>query len=210
MTKNLFTLDSIKPKALFTNLLVLNHLNKMEKLNNLSPFSFLYDKSLDLSHLHVFGSVCYTSTLVANRKKFHSRVRNCLFLGYRTSVKGFILFNLHNRKLFLSRNITFNETFFPFSKSMHFDITTQLSTICLPSNTTSPNLDNPNIFEPVPSNQLTQPNNTHISTLSNPFFYQTKTSPKLFERLSLQYSPLTTYNKSLIQYCISIFSFSHI
>ncbi|RDX58624.1 hypothetical protein CR513_62044, partial [Mucuna pruriens] len=38
---------------------------------------------------------------------------------------------------------------------------TQLSTICLPSNTISPNLNDRNIYKSAPSNQLTQLENTH-------------------------------------------------
>ncbi|RDX74970.1 hypothetical protein CR513_45209, partial [Mucuna pruriens] len=149
-----------------------------------SPISVLYNKLPNLPHLQVFGSQCYTCTLVANKKKFHSHARKCLFLGYEGGVKRLLLFDLHNRELFLSKKVVFHETNFLSPKSTFFYITTQLSIICLPSNTTSPNLDHPNISK-------------------------SETSTKLFKRLPLQYNSFTPYN--IITYLFSYFlTFDHL
>jgi len=38
-------------------------------LNNATPYEKLYKKFCDISHLHVFGCLCYSSTILAHRKK---------------------------------------------------------------------------------------------------------------------------------------------
>ncbi|KAK2366753.1 putative mitochondrial protein [Trifolium repens] len=103
------------------------------KLNNASPYSVLYNKNPDLSHLKVFGSLCFASTLTSHRKKFEPRARKCVYLGHKEGVKGFILFDLINREFFLSRHVIFYENTFPFtSSSSSYNSSTLTFPICLP------------------------------------------------------------------------------
>jgi len=55
--------------------------------------------------------------LTAQRTKFDKKAKKCVFLGYQRGTRGYLLYNLHNREIFLSRNIEFYENNFPFYQS---------------------------------------------------------------------------------------------
>jgi len=86
-------------------------------LDNKSPYYVLHDKLPDISHLRLFGCLAFTSTNTSHRKKLDSRARKCIFLRYKRGVKCFLLCDLHNRELFLSRHVHFYENIFPHKQS---------------------------------------------------------------------------------------------
>ncbi|KAI5434750.1 hypothetical protein KIW84_021536 [Lathyrus oleraceus] len=55
-----------------------------------------------------------SATLKSNRKKLDSRSRKCINLGHKPGVKGHLLFDLHNKELFISRDVVFFESDFPY------------------------------------------------------------------------------------------------
>ena len=97
-------------------------------LTNKTPFEKLYNKPPSFVHSKVFGCLCFASTLSHNKSKFDPRSIPYVFLGFPFGVKGYKLLNLATKKTFVSRDVTFHETVFPFisstySSSPHSNIT---------------------------------------------------------------------------------------
>nr|KYP53203.1 Retrovirus-related Pol polyprotein from transposon TNT 1-94 [Cajanus cajan] len=86
-------------------------------LENRTPYELLYSKPPLFMHLKVFGCLAYASTLEAHRTKFNSRARKSVFIGYKEGIKGYILYDLQSKEVFISRNVIFYETNFPFNDS---------------------------------------------------------------------------------------------
>jgi len=83
-------------------------------LQNESPYFLLHKMQPDLYHLKVFGSLAYASTLQAHRSKLASRARKCIFLGYKSGMKGVVLLDIHLKQIFVSRNVTHHESILPY------------------------------------------------------------------------------------------------
>lgn len=111
-------------------------------LNNQSPYFVLHNKLPNLNLFKVFICLCYASTLHSHRTKLQPRAIKSLFLGYKSGYKGFTLYDLYSREIFVSRHVTFHENFLPyhltssstppdweyFSLSPSSDITTPIPT----------------------------------------------------------------------------------
>jgi len=81
-------------------------------LKNSSPFEMLYNKNCDLSHIRVFGCLCYNSTLIANRNELDPRADIDVFLGFK--LKGYVVYKLKTHAITVSG--VFYEDVFPYSK----------------------------------------------------------------------------------------------
>lgn len=86
-------------------------------LQNKSPYTLLYNTAPDFDTLKVFGSLVFASTLQSHRTKLDLRARKCVFLGYKSGVKGVVLLDLLNNSIFLSRDVTHHEHIFPYQSS---------------------------------------------------------------------------------------------
>ncbi|XP_074297622.1 uncharacterized protein LOC141628364 [Silene latifolia] len=84
-------------------------------LHGKTPFELLFGKPANLELLRVFGCLAYAKN-VNPTDKFDSRSRKCVFLGYPFGKKGWTLFDLESGKYFHSRDVSFIEEIFPYSK----------------------------------------------------------------------------------------------
>jgi len=99
---------------------------------NCFPFEKLYNKQPDLSTIRVFGCMCYNSTLVFNINKLDPRANVCVFLGFKSNVKGYIVLDLKNHSINVSRNVVFYENYFPYSRKTNDDTNMNSFDIPLP------------------------------------------------------------------------------
>lgn len=82
-------------------------------LKNQTPYELLHKNKPDFSMLNVFGSLCYASTN-APRQEFDPRSTKGVFLGYQTGTKGYVILDFRTKNIFISRNVIFYESLFPF------------------------------------------------------------------------------------------------
>ncbi|KAK8921731.1 hypothetical protein KSP39_PZI020888 [Platanthera zijinensis] len=101
-------------------------------LKQKTPYELLYKTPPSFVNLKVFGCLAYASTLMVQRTKFSSRARKTIFLGYKGGTKGYLLYDLHSKEIFLSRNVTFYEDVFPLHSSNQDSIKHSSSSIPQP------------------------------------------------------------------------------
>lgn len=82
---------------------------------NKSSYELLNMKPVDYLQFRVFGCLAFASTLAAHREKFLPRARICIFLGYPPGDKGYKLMDIKNKKIFISRDVKFHESIYPFA-----------------------------------------------------------------------------------------------
>lgn len=97
-------------------------------LTGKSPFEKFYGRSPNLHHLRVLGSLCYATNVANMNDKFGARAIVAVHMGYSTTQKGYILYNLADRNFFVSRVVSFKENIFSF-KSAQSQVYTQCHTL---------------------------------------------------------------------------------
>jgi hypothetical protein len=84
-------------------------------LQNQSPFTKLFTISPDYSLLKIFGSACWPNLRPYNSNKLQPRSLQCVFLGYSLRHRGYKCFHVSTNRLYISRDVIFQENSFPFS-----------------------------------------------------------------------------------------------
>lgn len=76
-------------------------------IKNCSLFQLLNGCLLDLDNIRVFGVLCYVSTGLAGRTKFDVHLRKCIFLGFRSNMKGVVVFDVVRSKFWFQEMCLF-------------------------------------------------------------------------------------------------------
>ncbi|KAM2949706.1 hypothetical protein FF1_036572 [Malus domestica] len=79
-------------------------------LKKSTPFEAYSGRKPGITHLKIFGSLCYVHIPSNLRHKLQENSHKCIFVGYGTSEKGYRLFDPISRKIILSRDVTFDES----------------------------------------------------------------------------------------------------
>ena len=86
-------------------------------LKNKTPFEVLFGHAPGYKHLKVLGCLAYAHNSHHKGDKFETRSRRCVFLGYPYGKKGWKLYDLERHVVFVSRDVAFQETIFPYAIS---------------------------------------------------------------------------------------------
>jgi hypothetical protein len=88
-------------------------------IDNTSPIERLFHKTLDYSSLKVFGCACWPHLRPYNKHKLSFRSKECVFLGYSASHKGYKCLDIDSGRVYVSRDVIFDENVFPLLGSPH-------------------------------------------------------------------------------------------
>ena len=83
-----------------------------------TPLDRLFGQRPDYSSLRVFGCACWPNLCPYNTHKLQYRFKQCLFLGFSNIHKGFKCLEISSSRVYISRDVTFDETFFSFLKTL--------------------------------------------------------------------------------------------
>jgi histone deacetylase 1/2 len=87
-------------------------------LNHQTPVELLLKEKPQYNSLHVFGCACWPNLRPYNTKKLSFRSAQCVFLGYSSLRKVFKCLEPNTGRIYVSRDVVFDEEVFPFA-SMH-------------------------------------------------------------------------------------------
>jgi hypothetical protein len=66
--------------------------------------------------LRVFGYACWPNLRPYNKQKLSSRSKKCVFIGYSALHKGYKCLDIDSERVYISRDVIFDESIFPFSR----------------------------------------------------------------------------------------------
>ena len=83
-----------------------------------SPITRLFGIKPDFKSLRVFGCACWPNLRPYNTRKLAFRSKKCVFLGYSPMHKGVKCLDVPTGRIYISRDVVFDESIFPF-ESLH-------------------------------------------------------------------------------------------
>jgi hypothetical protein len=88
-------------------------------IDNTCPLQRLFHTPPNYSFLKIFGCACWPHLRPYNKHKLSFRSKECVFLGYSTLHKGYKCLDLDSGRVYVSRDVIFDENVFPFSRPVH-------------------------------------------------------------------------------------------
>lgn len=83
-------------------------------LNRKYPFELLHGHTSSYAHIKIFGYLAFAHDHDLPKDKFRTRSRPCVFTGYPFGKKEWRLYDIQNKKFFISCDVVFVETQFPY------------------------------------------------------------------------------------------------
>ena len=85
-------------------------------IQNATPMERLLTEKPDYTSLRVFGCACWPNLRPYNTRKLAFRSKQCVFLGYSNMHKGVKCLDVASGRVYISRDVVFDESVFPFAK----------------------------------------------------------------------------------------------
>jgi hypothetical protein len=85
-------------------------------INYETPLKGLFHKKPDYKSLRVFGCACWLNLRPYNKHKLQFHSQQCVFLGFSNFHKGFKCLEPKSGRVYISRDVTFDESVLPFSQ----------------------------------------------------------------------------------------------
>jgi hypothetical protein len=136
---------------------------------NKSPFEILFHHTPDYNFLKVFGCACWPHLRPYNKHKLAFQSQLCVFLGYSFQHKGYRCLHVPSSRIYISRNVIFYESHFPFTNNYPPTAPTTPQQVHLPPQiqiSHSPHATNP--FLPHPSTHVHPPPTSSFSPTQSP------------------------------------------
>ena len=80
-----------------------------------TPIELLLHETPDYTFFKVFGCACWPHLRPYNHRKLEFRSKKCVFLGYSSLHKGYKCLHVPTNRVYISRDVVFDENVFPFS-----------------------------------------------------------------------------------------------
>ncbi|KAB2595180.1 hypothetical protein D8674_030630 [Pyrus ussuriensis x Pyrus communis] len=90
----------------------------LHHLGSVSPYEKLFAKVPDYRFLKTFGCTCFPHLVPYNKHKLMPKSIPCVFIGYDNNYKGYRCLDVASGKVYISRNVQFDELTFPYNNHM--------------------------------------------------------------------------------------------
>ena len=84
-------------------------------LNMKTALELLFQEIPDYTFLNVFGCACWPHLRSYNIRKHEFHSKQCVFLGYSSMHKGYKCLHVPTNRVYISRDVVFDENLFPFA-----------------------------------------------------------------------------------------------
>ena len=95
-----------------------------------TPYERWYGKKPDVSNLRVFGCTAYGHVPDSLRQKLDQKAVKMRFVGYSLTQKGYRFYDDNKRKIFICRDVIFNETDFGHSTKVQLEVEEEVGDSC--------------------------------------------------------------------------------
>jgi len=96
-------------EAVYTSAYLQNRLPSKAIEDDVTPMEKWCGHKPNVSHLRIFGSICYVHIPDQKRRKLDAKAKCGILIGYSNQTKGYRVFLLEDEKVEVSRDVVFQE-----------------------------------------------------------------------------------------------------